>query len=45
MLHEPIRDGIAETSRDRSENLLRAGRTNGGGCGMSVGLRMLEEVG
>jgi pyruvate ferredoxin oxidoreductase beta subunit/2-oxoisovalerate ferredoxin oxidoreductase beta subunit len=44
MLHEPILDGIAETPRDRSENLLRSGHTNCGGCGMSVGLMMLSRA-
>ncbi|MCK6549184.1 thiamine pyrophosphate-dependent enzyme [Myxococcota bacterium] len=39
--HEPLLDGVVESPRDRSEPVLRAGNTNCGGCGMSIGLLML----
>jgi len=39
--HEPLLDGVVQTSKDRAEALLRAGNTNCGGCGMSIGLNML----
>jgi len=41
---EPLLEGIAQTARDRSEPILRAGNTNCGGCGMSVGLNMLSRA-
>jgi len=41
---EPLLDGMAQTDRDRSEPLLRAGNTNCGGCGMSIGLSMLSHA-
>jgi pyruvate/2-oxoacid:ferredoxin oxidoreductase beta subunit len=41
---EPVLDGMALTARDRSEPLLRAGNTNCGGCGMSVGLQMFSRA-
>ncbi|MBI3183273.1 MAG: pyruvate synthase subunit beta [Myxococcales bacterium] len=40
-MNEPLLEGMVQTDRDRGENLLRAGNTNCGGCGMSVGLLML----
>ncbi len=41
---EPLLDGFAHSPGDRCESLLRAGNTNGGGCGMSVGLQMLSRA-
>ena len=37
-------DGMAQTDRDRSEALLRAGNTNCGGCGMSIALQMISRA-
>ncbi|MEI8254941.1 MAG: thiamine pyrophosphate-dependent enzyme [Deltaproteobacteria bacterium] len=37
-------DGTAQTAQDRAEPLLRAGSTNCGGCGMSVGLNFLSHA-
>lgn len=42
--HEPILDGVAQSSGDRPDPLLRAGNTNCGGCGMSIGLNMLSRA-
>ena len=42
--HEPVLGGTAQTSADRAEPLLRAGNTNCGGCGMSVGLQFLSHA-
>lgn len=39
--HEPLLAGLAQTAHDRREPLLRAGNTNCGGCGMSIGLQLL----
>ena len=36
--------GMAHTEVDRSEPVLRAGNTNCGGCGMSIGLQMLSRA-
>lgn len=41
---EPLLQGMAQTERDRPEPLLRAGNTNCGGCGMSVGWQMLSRA-
>jgi len=41
---EPVLGGIAQTSLDRPEPLIRAGNTNCGGCGMSIGLNMLSRA-
>lgn len=41
MTSEPLLDGMVRTERDREENLLRAGNTNCGGCGMSLVLQLL----
>jgi pyruvate/2-oxoacid:ferredoxin oxidoreductase beta subunit len=41
---EPLLDGMAQTALDRCEPLLRAGNTNCGGCGMSMGLMMLSRA-
>jgi pyruvate ferredoxin oxidoreductase beta subunit/2-oxoisovalerate ferredoxin oxidoreductase beta subunit len=41
---EPILGGMAHTSADRREPLLRAGNTNCGGCGMSIALNMLSRA-
>ncbi len=41
---EPVLGGMAQTVADREEPLLRAGNTNCGGCGMSVGLQMLSRA-
>jgi len=43
-MHEPALDGMAQTPADRREPLLRAGNTNCGGCGMSMGLNMLSRA-
>lgn len=43
-MEEPLLHGIAQTAGDRTEPLLRAGNTNCGGCGMSVGLLMLSRA-
>lgn len=42
--HEPILEGLAQTPRDRREPILRAGNTNCGGCGMSIGLQLLTHA-
>jgi len=42
--HEPLLDGMAQTRLDRAEPALRAGNTNCGGCGMSIGLQMLSRA-
>lgn len=42
--HEPALDGVAQTEADRCEPILRAGNTNCGGCGMSIGLMMLSRA-
>jgi pyruvate ferredoxin oxidoreductase beta subunit/2-oxoisovalerate ferredoxin oxidoreductase beta subunit len=44
MNNEPLLGGIAQTSLDRSEPILRPGNTNCGGCGMSIGLLMLSRA-
>ncbi len=41
---EPLLDGMAQTAADRREPLLRAGNTNCGGCGMSIGLNFLSRA-
>ncbi len=41
---EPLLCGLVQTEADRAEPLLRAGNTNCGGCGMSVGLNMLSRA-
>ncbi len=43
-MEEPLLHGIAQTDGDRVEPLLRAGNTNCGGCGMSIGLLMLSRA-
>ena len=40
----PVLGGVAQTSADRDEPLLRAGNTNCGGCGMSIGLNFLSRA-
>ena len=40
----PLLGGLAQSSLDRTEPLLRAGNTNCGGCGMSIGLNMLSRA-
>ncbi len=42
--NEPIMGGLPQTEADRSEPLLRAGNTNCGGCGMSIGLLFLSRA-
>jgi pyruvate ferredoxin oxidoreductase beta subunit/2-oxoisovalerate ferredoxin oxidoreductase beta subunit len=42
--HEPLLGGVVQTAHDRREPLLRAGNTNCGGCGMSIGLNMLSHA-
>jgi pyruvate ferredoxin oxidoreductase beta subunit len=44
MTLEPALGGMAQTDKDRCDPLLRAGNTNCGGCGMSVGLTMLSRA-
>ena len=41
---EPVLGGMAQTPVDRCEPVLRAGNTNCGGCGMSIGLNMLSRA-
>ncbi len=41
---EPLLGGTSQTSADRAEPLLRAGNTNCGGCGMSIGLQFLSHA-
>lgn len=41
---KPALAGMAQTSEDRCEPLLRPGNTNCGGCGMSIGLNMLSRA-
>ncbi|MDF1564425.1 MAG: thiamine pyrophosphate-dependent enzyme [Deltaproteobacteria bacterium] len=43
-MQEPLLDGITQTGVDRPEPILRAGNTNCGGCGMSIGLQMLSRA-
>ena len=43
-MSEPLLGGMAHTSADRPEPLLRAGNTNCGGCGMSIALNMLSRA-
>lgn len=44
IIDEPILGGIVQTAHDRTAPLLRAGNTNCGGCGMSLGLQMLTHA-
>ena len=44
MSSEPLLCGLAQSGADRAEPLLRAGNTNCGGCGMSVGLNLLSRA-
>jgi pyruvate/2-oxoacid:ferredoxin oxidoreductase beta subunit len=44
MTAEPLLRGISQTVRDRALPLLRAGNTNCGGCGMSIGLHFLSRA-
>ncbi len=44
MTLEPALGGMAQTDQDRCDPLLRAGNTNCGGCGMSVGLNLLSHA-
>lgn len=44
MTAEPVLAGIAQSVRDRALPLLRAGNTNCGGCGMSIGLNFLSRA-
>ena len=44
MTAEPLLEGMAQTCGDRPEPLLRAGNTNCGGCGMSIGLNFLSRA-
>ncbi len=44
MTSEPLLCGLAQSGVDRDEPLLRAGNTNCGGCGMSIGLNMLSRA-
>jgi len=41
---EPMLGGMAQTASDRAEPVLRAGNTNCGGCGMSIGLQLLAHA-
>ena len=43
-LQEPMLGGMAQTAADRREPVLRAGNTNCGGCGMSIGLNFLSHA-
>ncbi len=43
-MKEPVLEGMAQTDADRPAPVLRAGNTNCGGCGMSVGLNMLSRA-
>ena len=42
--NEPLMGGMVQTTRDRCEPVLRAGNTNCGGCGMSIGLLFLSRA-
>ena len=44
MTAEPLLHGICQTAHDRAAPLLRAGTTNCGGCGMSIGLNFLSRA-
>jgi len=44
MTAEPLLHGICQTAHDRAAPLLRAGNTNCGGCGMSIGLNFLSRA-
>ena len=41
---EPAIGGVAQTACDRNEPLLRAGNTNCGGCGMSIGFQFFSRA-
>ncbi len=41
---EPALGGLAHTPADRPEPILRAGNTNCGGCGMSIGWQLLSRA-
>jgi len=43
-MDEPALQGMVQTRADRSENILRCGNTNCGGCGMSIGLNLLSRA-
>jgi len=43
-MNEPRLEGLAQSKSDRSDPLLRAGNTNCGGCGMSMGHQMLSRA-
>ena len=44
MMLEPALGGIAQREVDRPEPILRAGNTNCGGCGMSIGWQFLSRA-
>jgi pyruvate ferredoxin oxidoreductase beta subunit len=44
MMSERLLDGMVQTAEDRAESIIRAGNTNCGGCGMSIGLQMLTHA-
>ncbi len=44
MSTEPLLSGLPHSALDRAEPILRAGNTNCGGCGMSVGLQLLRHA-
>jgi pyruvate ferredoxin oxidoreductase beta subunit/2-oxoisovalerate ferredoxin oxidoreductase beta subunit len=43
-MNEPLLGAMAQTRADRAAPLLRAGNTNCGGCGMSIGLQFLSRA-
>ncbi len=43
-MNEPVLGGAVQTAADRPEPILRAGNTNCGGCGMSIGLNLLAHA-
>ncbi len=43
-MNEPVLGGAVQTAVDRPEPILRAGNTNCGGCGMSIGLNLLAHA-
>ena len=44
MMNEPVLGGMAQTTLDRREPLLRVGNTNCGGCGLSSLMQMMRHA-
>ena len=44
MMNEPVLGGMAQTTLDRPDPLLRMGNTNCGGCGLSSLMQMMRHA-